>query len=954
MFQTIRSTGQSFAVADIQNSGILYHGDLNLGRTTSLNSLTLVNSFDNATSTEVSVLQFRNGMFEKVADVTQPERPLTGYEVNFGDVRGIGQADCLFSIYDDSSNKVKLSILPSCGTSAAPADFITGYTGGLGATLAVSYAPLTDATVYAATGSANPYVNALSGSASSHLSVGPSNANANTPSSAMGGSRTQLVHFPKYVVSELSECALSTQPDIVNKSGYFYQDGRLAFDGRGWLGFENIAQRSYVLGTTTTNTYRQDFPFLGQISKTEIRETSTKHDLKTTAYTLQETATDRVYRVTIPTIIQTSYEDGRTAHSVEVDHEYDSYSNITKTTIISAGKTPLVVTKTYSNDISKWIIGNDLSELITSSGTRMKETRRTYLPNTQVVNKVEEWISETLFSVKDIQYDGYGNMAVELGPWGAKRTFDYDSTHSFPTTVTDFINDQDTLQTSAEYDYTVGQAKYIKEQNGYIKTQKFDVLGRLIEVSEGENSNALTVIDMREYKRVDNDRLCVRSTLSDKTTDSWSRETRYLDGVERTWKTTVPNISDQSVTVCNEILFDGIGRVTRQYRSYLSSTPVDTRSYSDYTYDSFSRKTKVVTPPAADDTQPVTINFAYSYANNQMTIDETKIAGDESSNTKIVLEYFPDPDASESEDFVVPLAVSSLDEINQTIKTDFDPLHRVVRVKDPNNVNLTMEWDGLSRMTSRKLSNPSTISPPIINYFTIAYDDPLRTTTVTNHLMKSSTILVKDRIERTIKRTALDGDVVDEVVDLVYDDPEARAQGKLSSVKSSKGVNEEFTYDVRGEEKTSSLIMDGQTFTSSFEYTTSRYVSKITNPDNSVLTTQFFKDSDIASKVELQSGDTTVSNAFSDFDNAFLMPLASTLGNGLKSTATLAKNGIPVKSVVLDKSSTVVHQQTWDLNSFGRLSAYNPSSAANTERLFRYDLAGEWIEHRFHARSCLT
>ncbi|KAF9507107.1 hypothetical protein BS47DRAFT_1366863 [Hydnum rufescens UP504] len=937
-FQTIRSTGQSFAVAEIKSSGILYRGDINLCRTTSMNSLTLVNTFQGIAGTEVSVLQFRNDTFEKVAGVTQPGRRFDGYEVDFGDVRGIGRADCLFSIYNTGTNQVKLSILPCGGSAAAPADFITGYTGGLGATLAVLYAPLTDCTVYGGSGSANPYVNALSGSASLHMSVGLSNARADAPSSVMGTSRTQLIQFPKYVVKELSECALpSTQPNIVNRSEYFYKNGRVAFDGRGWIGFESIAQRSYVLGTTTANTYRQDFPFLGQILKTEIKETSTSNPLKTTAYTLVDQAMNSVHRVTIPTIRQTSYEGGRMAHSVDVAHEYDSYSNITKTTITSVGKTPLVVTKTYSNDTSKWIIGNNLSESITSTGIRMKETRLTYLPDKQVVNKVEEWISGTSFSVKDLQYDDYGNVITELGPWEAKRTFDYDSTYSFPITVTDFANDQFTLQTSALYDYAVGQPKYIKEQNGYIKTQKFDVLGRLIEVSEGESSSALTVIDKREYKRLGNDHVCVRSTLSNKTSNSWSRETRYLDGMERPWKTTVPNVSDPSVTVCNEILLDGIGRVTRRYRSYLSSTPIDSRGYSYYTYDSFSRETKVVTPAATDGTQPVTITSAYSYANNQMTIDQTKTGDGESSSTKTVLEYFPDPDTAE--DFVVPLAVSSVDEINQTINTEFDALHRVVSVKDPNDVHLTMEWDGLFRMTSRKLANPSTISPPIINNFTIAYDDALRKTTITNHLTKSSTILVKDRIERTTKRMTSDG----EVVDLVYDDPQACAQGQLSSVRSSNGVIEVFTYDARGEEKTSALTVDGQTFTTSFEYTTSRHVSKITNPDNSILTTQFFNDSDIVSGVRLQNEDTTVSSTFSGFNNAFLTPLVSTLGNGLKSTVTLAENGVPVKSVISNSFNTVLHQQTWRLNSLGRLSAYNPSSAANTERLFRYDLAGQLL-----------
>ena len=94
--------------------------------------------------------------------------------MNFDDVRGIGRVDCLFSIYSTSANQVKLSILPCEGSVAAPApaDFITGYTGGLGATLALLYAPLTDSMVYADFRSAYPYVNMLSGSASSHMLVG--------------------------------------------------------------------------------------------------------------------------------------------------------------------------------------------------------------------------------------------------------------------------------------------------------------------------------------------------------------------------------------------------------------------------------------------------------------------------------------------------------------------------------------------------------------------------------------------------------------------------------------------------------------------------------------------------------------------------------------------------------------------------------------------------------------
>lgn len=278
-FQTIRSTGQSFIVAELENTNLPYSGDINLGRTTSMNSLNLVNAFDGLGGTEVSVLQFLNGTFVNIAGVTQPEVSLRGFDANFADFRGIGRADCLFSNYNVSSRELELYILPCKGSVDAPADFILGYTGGLGATLSASYAPLTDSTIYEASTSssraANPYVNALYRISSSHLTSHSSNTRLSPAPSMMGGTRTQLIHFPKLVVKELISCVLpSVNPDIVSKSEYLYKNGRVSFDGRGWIGFENIVQRSYVLGTVTTNTYSQEFPFIGQTLNTEIRDLS--------------------------------------------------------------------------------------------------------------------------------------------------------------------------------------------------------------------------------------------------------------------------------------------------------------------------------------------------------------------------------------------------------------------------------------------------------------------------------------------------------------------------------------------------------------------------------------------------------------------------------------------------------------------------------------------------------
>lgn len=58
----------------------------------------------------------------------------------------------------------------------------------------------------------------------------------------------------------------------------------------------------------------------------------------------------------------------------------------------------------------------------------------------------------------------------------------------------------------------------------------------------------MVVIEKWEYT-LGGQAVCVRDTLRDIASDSWSRKTEYLDGMERTWKKAVPGVSDPSITV---------------------------------------------------------------------------------------------------------------------------------------------------------------------------------------------------------------------------------------------------------------------------------------------------------------------------------------------------------------------------------------------------------------------
>ena len=946
-FRTLRSTGKSFDPSDLVATKLSYSGSINLGSTTSMASLDLVNVFEGRTGTEVSVLNFFNGSFRSIVGVKQPPgRDLKTFGVNFADLRGIGRADCLFSIYNHSSKQLELCSLPCAGSVGAPADFIIGYTGGLGATLSVSYAPLTDCTIYTApsstTGAVTPYLNALSRTSSSGLTISSS---GEPTLSVMGHTRTQLVHFPKFVVKELITCALpSVHPEVESRTQFSYTSGRVSFDGRGWLGFETIVQRSCANDTTTTNTYIQNFPFVGQPSKTEVCEASTGKTQKTVTYgwkSQSPTHGSNCY-LTVPAIQENSYEKGSPSYSVDVSHRYDSYANITETTITTAGKPSLITSRTYDNDADKWIIGSQLSESVTSDGRLMKRSKHTYLPGTQVINQIAEMVSESYFSVQDLSFDGAGNVIKAVGSERAQKTFAYDSTYSFPTTATVFTDEESSLTTSASYDYGVGQAISVTEYNGHIKTQRYDVLGRVTEIAEGDSLDHMVVIGKRQYTWLDGHAVCIHDTLCDLSFNSWSREIDYLDGMKRTWKKATPGVSNPSATVFQEVLFDGAGRIARQYRDYTNETSEPL--YISYRYDSLSRKLETTSPATGSaKADPVTIMYDYEYSdtNHETIVKQTKSGGDQTSTTsQTVLQYFPNPDTTPGRPFVVPLTVSSIDELGHAVTTTFDALHRAVEVRDPSGVCLSQELDGILRQTSRKISNSDGSS---ISHFSILYEDSSGKTTITNELTtpKTKTVLLKDRLHRLIKRTAPDEEVL-----FTYDTKQLGAQGRLASVTSANGVNETFSYDTRGCKQHSSFTVDGQTFETSFEYNTGRQLTRITNPNGSILTKTFFENSNVVKHIQLQDAglSANVSASFSDFDNPFFLPQVCDMGNGLKSSVTLADNGCPVEAI-LSKSGTTVHQQRWKLDGFGRLDAYN---SKDIERTFQYTPGGKWISSILH------
>ncbi|KAF9493333.1 hypothetical protein BDN71DRAFT_1107351 [Pleurotus eryngii] len=153
-----------------------------------------------------------------------------------------------------------------------PIDYITGYENGLGAKVNVTYAPFSDRTTYTANatpetddnevGSPLPAINGLSRNVPFTSALSSTSASA---ISAVGAhSRSQIVYFPSYVVSQHSQGPYAAQSSVLDETQYIYKNARYSYDGREWEGFESIAKMSKTLGSQVITKSYQEFPLLRQ------------------------------------------------------------------------------------------------------------------------------------------------------------------------------------------------------------------------------------------------------------------------------------------------------------------------------------------------------------------------------------------------------------------------------------------------------------------------------------------------------------------------------------------------------------------------------------------------------------------------------------------------------------------------------------------------------------------
>jgi hypothetical protein len=287
-----------------------------------------------------------DGTFQQTG-VTVPNAPNFGTPITLwtpivGDFGGDGKTD-----YALIAGATQYAFMTDTVSGQHPFSRLTSITTGLGATIAITYQPLTNSSIY-------------------------------TKDSAVA-----------YPVQNVQPSAYVTaQVNAANGIGgtygltYGYVGAKRDLSGRGFLGFRQTIATDPQTGLVQTTNYLQGFPYIGRVlSKARtVGAGASAPVLSQTTNSYQFSNATGAASVSVPSVTSAPYAvslsgttatgadlDGSALPTVTTSYQYDAYGNATQITSSTPDGASKVTTNSYSNDTTSWFIGRLTGASVTST-----------------------------------------------------------------------------------------------------------------------------------------------------------------------------------------------------------------------------------------------------------------------------------------------------------------------------------------------------------------------------------------------------------------------------------------------------------------------------------------------------------------------------------------------------------------------------------------------------------
>ncbi len=707
---------------------------------------------------------------------------------------------------------------------------------------------------------------------------------------------------------------------------YTYRQGVYDSVSQEFNGFAHV-ESTDPAGTVTAVDFLQDSALKGHAALTVVRDSAGNLFTKQSATWSAKDLFPGVHFARLLQQEQLVYDGDATFQQTRQRFAYDDYGNVTQ--VFDDGDVAVIgdersTRTTYLVNTAAWIVGLPrVTETLDPAGVVLAKRVLCYdgatdskpiMPTKGLVTRTDAWLKESnTYLSASVTHDSYGNVATVTNPRNFTTKTTYDSTATYPMTMTNAVGHVAQVTTDPKF----GVVTQTIDANGQVTKHQYDVFGRLAAVIGPLDSAAYPTTRMiyQLGSPISKTTSCTR--IQSGATKELCVDT-YTDGLGRVIQTRSPAENPTQQVVSGPLERDSRGLVVKQWRPYLdavSSSYVAVFSIANlpapitYTYDAVGRVKAASRPDGA------VVSTSYS----DWSVTTTDANGHRIRRTQ------------DSSGRLAKVEEVNGTQIYTTLYT-YDLLNRLIWVKDHNGNVTSLTYDSLGR----KL----TATDPDLGLWSYTYDPAGNLATQTD-ARGVRTDFTYDALNRLIQKRYTvpvgSSTVATPAVTYTYDDPQvAYSKGRLTKISNTMSTSTS-TYDRLGRVITESKAIGGTTYTIRRAYDLLGRMTALTYPDGEQAL-YAYNDQGGLETLNLQSTAGTVQRIVIDNTyNAAGQITNATLGNGVTTSYTYDPVTQQLSRLVTRTAAVKLQDLSYRFDRVGNVARIDDTLVPANGQLFGYD-----------------